>query len=97
MSESKPTVPEVLLLVQALYARPGGGAGCCLHLVLDDGNASIGTVKFCLQQAIEAGHKDCEELARKLKLMSGAQRWNLYKAPKRARDYAGKSDKETAE
>ena len=34
----RPSVPEVLLLVKALYQEHL--AGCCLHVQLDDGNLS---------------------------------------------------------
>lgn len=69
------TVPEVLPLVRALYAR--SAVGCCLHIVLDDGNVEGGSVEFCLAQAMERGHKDCEDLARLLTLMSRTQRRKL--------------------
>lgn len=71
----KPTLPEVLPLVEALYAR--NSVGCCLHIVLDDGNVEGGSVEFCIDQAMERGHKECEELARMLTLMSKTQRRKL--------------------
>lgn len=71
----KPTVPEVLPLVKALYKR--NGVGCCLHVMLDDGNVSDSTAAFCLQCARDAGHHDCEELASKLRIMSPTQRKKL--------------------
>jgi hypothetical protein len=71
----KPTVPEVLPLVRALYGR--SSVGCCLHIALDDGNVEDGSVKYCVTTAVERGHKECEELARKLLLMSKTQRRKL--------------------
>lgn len=71
---TKPTVPEIVPLAKAIYARPGGVVGCCLHIVLDDGNYEDGSVQYCLDQAIGFDHKDCVELARKLLLMSKTQR-----------------------
>lgn len=73
----KLTVPEVAPLVRALYARPGGEAGCCLHVVLDDGNVKDDQVRFCLDEAGRKGHPDCAELASKLLEMSKTQRLKL--------------------
>lgn len=74
----KPTVPEVLPLVRDLYARPNGGAGCCLHIVIDDGNVDDDSVAHCLSLARLDGHADCERLAKLLALMSKTQRQKLY-------------------
>ena len=76
MSE-KPTVPEVLPLVKALYATPEGGCGCCLHIVLDDCNVSDGDVQFCRDYAVERGHTDCVTLSDLLLKMSKTQRHRL--------------------
>jgi hypothetical protein len=72
----KPTVPEVLPLVNALYQEHA--AGCCLHIVLDDANVEDHSVQFCLEQAKKEGHPRCIELAEKLLLMSRTQRHRLY-------------------
>jgi len=74
----RPTVPDVLPLVRAIYARPGGGVGCCLHIVTDDGNLEQSNVDFCVQTAIERGHADCLEAARLLAQMSKTQRARVY-------------------
>jgi hypothetical protein len=76
---NKPTVPEALPLVRELYAQPGGGAGCCLHVVLDDGNVHDDNVRFCINEAVDLGHPRCEELARLLLRMSRTQRLKLYR------------------
>lgn len=68
----KPTVPEVLPLVQAVYRR--SPTGCCLHIVLDDGNVDDASVVRCHLQAVDRDHPDCEELASKLLQMSKTQR-----------------------
>lgn len=73
---SKLTVPEVLPDVIALYTRHA--AGCCLHIVLDDGNIEDENVEFCIQYAMDAKHPECEALARKLRSMSRTQRKKLY-------------------
>lgn len=75
----KPTVPEVAPLVRALYASPGGGVGCCLHIVLDDGNVDDKSVDFCLRTALMRGHPECERLALLLRRMSKTQRLKLGK------------------
>ena len=72
----KPTVPEVAPLVRAIYAR--SMVGCCLHIVLDDGNVDDGDVRFCIERAKKKGHADCEELAAKILLMSKTQRKKLH-------------------
>lgn len=76
----KPTVPEILPLVRQIYAR--SPLGCCLHIVLDDGNIQGSHVRFCLGQAIERGHLDCERVASALLLMSRTQRTKIYNSRK---------------
>jgi hypothetical protein len=71
----KPTVPEVLPLMQTVYAR--NAVGCCLHILLDDGNIKNHHAEFCLKQARELAHADCIALAEKIVLMSQSQRWKL--------------------
>jgi hypothetical protein len=70
----KPTVPELLPLVAAIYSRPDGGVGCCLHIVLDDENIRDSDVKLCLERAKERGHDDCLQVATLLLRMSKTQR-----------------------
>jgi hypothetical protein len=74
---TKPTVPEVLPLVRALYATPHGAAGGCLHIVLDDGNVEDASVLFCLEHAQKEGCPTCEALACALLRMSKTQRRKL--------------------
>lgn len=71
------TVPGVLPLVRALYARPGGIVGCCLHTTLDDGNCSREDAWYCFNYALEIGHADCIQLAGILIHMSSTQRRKL--------------------
>lgn len=72
----KPTVPEVLPLVNAYYkTHPVGGS---LHIVLDDCNVDDGHVEFCLNWAIEEDDAEGEALARILLRMSKTQRKKLY-------------------
>ncbi len=76
----KPTVPEVLPLVQAYYATPGNEVGGALHLVLSDGNVNDSHVQFCLNAARERGDEKGIELAELLLRMSRTQRLKLYRA-----------------
>lgn len=69
----RPTIPEVLPLVNALYARPGGSVGCCLHIVIDDGNIDSESVRFCLDEARLREHEDCTHIARLLTRMTRTQ------------------------
>lgn len=80
MSMDKPTVTDVLPLVRSLYKRKGGEVGCCLHIVLDDGNVNDGHVDFCEKTARDSGHEDCLLIAGKLKLMSKTQRIKIYRS-----------------
>ncbi len=69
----RPTVPEVRQFAKALKQR----GGCCLHIVLEDGNTKDGDVRFCLEQATNKGHADCKQLAEMLLLMTQTQRRKL--------------------
>lgn len=68
----RPTVPEVLPLLNAIYARHC--AGCCLHIVVDDYNVEDSSVQFCLEHAIEKGHEECIIAALQLLQMTRTQR-----------------------
>src|SRR5687767_10625882 len=73
----KPTVPEVAPLVRLLFRSPDGPVGCCLHILLSDGNVGAGAAEFCRNQAREKGHADCERLAELLMQMSPTQHKKL--------------------
>ena len=75
----KPTVPQVLPIVQAYYSKEGNICGGSLHIVLDDGNTETHSVEFCEQLAREHGDEDGVELARVLLRMSRTQRERLYR------------------
>lgn len=76
MRKIKPTIPEVLPLVKKLYERHS--AGCCLHVVLDDGNVEIDFVEFSLDVAKRNLHEECKQLAELLMSMSITQRRRIY-------------------
>lgn len=53
-------------LIRAIYARDDGLAGCCLHVVLDDGNYDC--VDWCLER--DDICDECYECAQVLKTLS---------------------------
>lgn len=59
-------------LAAAIYERHP--AGCCWHIVLDDGNYKDSDVKACRRWAAQAKHADCKELGPLLARMSRSQR-----------------------
>lgn len=67
----------VLPVVQQIYARHC--AGCCLHIMTDDGNCEQGHAEFCLKWALKSGHPDCIKAARLMAAMSQTQRTNVYR------------------
>jgi len=67
------TVPQLRLLCQPLKDQ----CGCCLHVVLDDGNVKDADVEFCVQWAKEKQHPYCELVALCLLTMSKTQRTKL--------------------
>lgn len=78
---TKPTVPEVLPIAQAYYAKPGNCVGGSLHVVLDDDNVEDSHVEFCRTVAVEAGDEDGIRLADLLLRMSKTQRLKLARHP----------------
>ena len=74
----KPTVPEVLPIVQALYRRHS--AGCCWHIVLDDGNVGNDSVAWCvnyIETESTCRQPECRQLCDLLPKMSRTQRIKL--------------------
>lgn len=76
----KPTIPQVLPLVRAVYRRHG--AGCCLHVLTDDCNVNDESARFCLDLARKEGHADCIAAAEMLVQMSKTQRRKVAAMPK---------------
>ena len=66
------TANDLLPAVRAIYARHL--AGCCLHIVLDDGNLEDSSVDVCIAHSIREGHAECETLARNIRSLTGSQR-----------------------
>lgn len=82
LREHKPSVPDIAPWCAALYASENGGAGCCLHITLDDNNIEDHSVEFCIQTAVEIEHWHCAMLARALRSMSKTQRTKLAGHPR---------------
>lgn len=79
--DAKPTIPEVLPLVRAYYAK-GNYAGGALHIVLEDGNVKDSDVRFCISWARQENDADGLALAELLLKMSKTQRIKLCMARK---------------
>lgn len=60
-----------------IYAQPGGSAGCCWHIFLDDHNLDDDSVAFCVGRAAEASHPICVALGPFVLRMSATQRAKL--------------------
>jgi hypothetical protein len=73
----RPTVPDVLPLVRAIYERHC--AGCCLHIITDDGNVEQHSADFCVECARERGHDDCLRAAELLAQMTSTQRHRVFR------------------
>lgn len=74
---NRPTVPQVIPLVRAVYKTHC--AGCCLHIVTDDDNFEQRHADFCLKWAKESQHPTCILAAEALVQMTNTQRHALYK------------------
>lgn len=77
MKLDRPTIPEVLPLAQAYYAKPENCVGGNLHLVLEEGNVQDDHVRYCLERARGAGDEDGVMLAGMLLKMTKTQRPKL--------------------
>lgn len=58
-------------LVRRIYARHG--AGCCWHVVLDDGNTTRSIIDHSAETAGECGYMDCKALGELASLLSCTQ------------------------
>ena len=71
-----PKLEKVSRKTDKLLGNPKKGAGCCLHIVIEDCNIEDHHVELCLKQAKKAGkgHKSCRKLARRYKALTKAER-----------------------
>lgn len=70
LNPDRPKVTDLAPLISAVYARPNGGAGCCLHVITDDGNYD------CAQWVLEnlnRSHPECIAAAEMMVQMTESQ------------------------
>jgi hypothetical protein len=65
---------DIRATIRRIYETERGAAGCCLHIITDDGNYDDQAVTICLQQAEESGHIMCRTVARFLEHMTQSER-----------------------
>lgn len=75
-NKSEPDLHRCVELVRKIYASPYGGAGCCLHVLTDDGNYD--SADWVLNNA-EPSHHDCIEAAKLLVSFSPTRRAKVCK------------------
>lgn len=68
----RPTIAAAMTMKRGIYAR--SAVGCCLHIVLDDGNIADGDIRSCIREALDKDCVPCLELAHVLLAMSRTQR-----------------------
>ena len=73
----KPSIPDVIERFRAYHKLPQNCVWGSLHVILDDGNFSDGSVRYCLQHATEKRDTEGIELAKILLSMSFTQRKKL--------------------
>lgn len=77
LDPNRPKTTDLRPLIAAVYAKRGGEAGCCLHVVTDDGNYD--NAEFVLhwaneKEAEEPGqHVDCVKAAELMVQMTQTQ------------------------
>lgn len=74
---TKSTIPELLPLLSAYYAKPQNCNGGALHIVLEDGNVHDKHLTYCIGHAKQIGDIDGENIGMKLLAMSKTQRKKL--------------------
>lgn len=79
MKLSNETLKRAAELRQRIYSSPRGGAGCCWHVVLDDGNVEDSFVEYAEDtlSMCRGDREACRELGAILLLMSKTQRLKL--------------------
>lgn len=71
-------INDVIPLTKQLYESDGGCVGCCLHIVLDDGNLETSNIQYCLDYARQRNHLLCIEIAEKMLQLTKTQRKQIY-------------------
>jgi hypothetical protein len=60
--------------IQPWRAVVDASAGCCNHIVTDDGNCGNDSLAYCREQAERAGHTFCLEVNRRFAAMTYSER-----------------------
>ncbi len=71
LNPNRPKVPDLVPLIRAVYDSPLGGAGCCLHVVTDDGNWDC--AEYVLEYARERKCPGCITAAEMMVQMTESQ------------------------
>lgn len=71
LNPDRPKTTDLAPLILAVYQSPLGGAGCCLHVVTDDGNYEC--AEYALNYARERGHPECIRTAEMMTQMTESQ------------------------
>lgn len=74
----KPTIPQVVPLIRAYYAKPGNSMGGAFHIIFEDDNTEQHWAEICLERAREQGDPDGIEIGELLVRMSRSQRHRLF-------------------
>jgi hypothetical protein len=74
----RPTVADVVKMVNAYYRLDGNSVGGNLHVVLSDGNLETKHVEYCRNHAAEQGDVQGVEIADAMLAMSITQRNKVY-------------------
>jgi hypothetical protein len=74
----RPTVPELVPLLEAFYCQEKNFNGGALHVVLADGNLDVCFVEWCREQALECGDEEAAKIADLMSKMSPTQRRKAY-------------------
>lgn len=73
----KPTIPEVLPLINQYAREDGNSNGGSFHIVLEDGNVTDHNVEFCLKESCDRNEILGVLIGEKLLLMSKTQRLKI--------------------
>lgn len=79
-------IDEAVAALRKVYRDNGNAAGCCLHIIADDGNIEQSHADWVAGYACAIRHGDCINAADLLEDMTDTERAQVYA---RYDDYAG--------
>jgi len=65
---------DIRRTIDRIYNTAAGGAGCCLHVVVEDGNYDDSAVEVCIRDAQATGHIMCQTVADFLRRLTRDER-----------------------